>query len=85
GQKIYGAIHSPGIEPSALTVGASNSYGTVSRADDTVTTYSSRGPTRSFWTDDLGVKHYDDMLKPELVAPGNKMVFAEADNNLIVT
>ncbi len=34
GQKQYGTIHSPGNEPSAITVGASNTYGTNSRADD---------------------------------------------------
>ncbi|MFZ0750728.1 MAG: S8 family serine peptidase, partial [Pyrinomonadaceae bacterium] len=50
GRKVYGQIHSPGIEPAALTVGASNSYGTDSRHDDTITTFSSRGPTRSSWT-----------------------------------
>ncbi|HWT01566.1 MAG TPA: S8 family serine peptidase, partial [Pyrinomonadaceae bacterium] len=50
GQKIYGQIHSPGNEPSVITVGASNSFGTDARGDDAVTTYSSRGPTRSFWT-----------------------------------
>ncbi|HKR01252.1 MAG TPA: S8 family serine peptidase, partial [Pyrinomonadaceae bacterium] len=43
GQKLYGQIHSPGIEPSAITVGASNTFGTDSRADDAMTTYSSRG------------------------------------------
>ncbi|HYE73347.1 MAG TPA: S8 family serine peptidase, partial [Blastocatellia bacterium] len=51
GTKIYGLIHSPGIEPSSITVGAANTFGTDSRNDDGVTTYSSRGPTRSFWTD----------------------------------
>src|SRR6266478_6277012 len=51
GRKIYGAIHSPGIEPSAITVGAANTFGTASRQDDTVTTYSSRGPTRGYWMD----------------------------------
>jgi len=85
GRKIYGAIHSPGIEPSAITVGASNTLGTDSRSDDTVTTYSSRGPTRSYWTDTAGVKHYDNLLKPDLVAPGNKIIDAEADYNLLVT
>ena len=45
--KLYGRIHSPGNEPSAITVGASNSFGTNRRSDDIVTTYSSRGPTRS--------------------------------------
>lgn len=85
GRKIYGAIHSPGIEPSAITVGASNTFGTNSRADDTVTTYSSRGPTRSFWTDAAGVRQFDNLLKPDLVAPGNKIINAEADYNLLVT
>ena len=84
GQKIYGAIHSPGIEPSALTVGALNTYGTNSRSDDGVTSYSSRGPTRGFWKDSLGVKHYDNLLKPDLVAPGNKLVYAQAEDNLLV-
>ena len=85
GQKIYGQIHCPGNEPSAITVGASNTFGTNARNDDTVTTYSSRGPTRSHWTDTAGVKHYDNLIKPDLVAPGNKIIDAEADGNLLVT
>src|SRR5216684_1758150 len=44
GQKVYGQIHCPGNEPSAITVGAANSFGTDARRDDSVTTYSSRGP-----------------------------------------
>src|ERR1051326_4820515 len=51
GNKVYGAIHSPGNEPSAFTIGASNTFQTDARSDDGVTTYSSRGPTRSYWTD----------------------------------
>jgi serine protease AprX len=50
-----------------ITVGALNTWGTVSRGDDTVATYSSRGPTR-----------YDMLLKPDVVAPGNKIVSLEA-------
>ena len=46
--------------------------------------YSSRGPTRSFWTDTNGVKHYDNLIKPEIAAPGNKTVFAQAPNNYLV-
>jgi serine protease AprX len=84
GQKVYGQIHSPGNEPSAITVGASNTYGTDARNDDTVTTYSSRGPTRGYWTDTYGTKHYDNLIKPDIVAPGNKLVSAEAEDNLIV-
>src|SRR5205807_7576473 len=64
GQKVYGHIHCPGNEPSAITVGAANNYGTDSRTDDSVTSFSSRGPTRSFWTDAAHVKHYDNLIKP---------------------
>src|SRR5882762_8596523 len=85
GQKIYGGIHSPGNEPSAITVGASNTYGSDTRNEDTIATYSSRGPTRSFSTDNYGVKHYDNLIKPDLVAPGNKIVSAEAANNYLVS
>jgi serine protease AprX len=85
GQKVYGQIHSPGDEPAAITVGASNTFGTDGRSDDAVTTYSSRGPTRGSWTDAAGVKHYDNLIKPDLVAPGNKMIYAQAVNNLLVT
>ena len=85
GQKLYGQVHSPGIEPSALTVGAVDTRGTDTRADDTIASYSSRGPTRSSWTDELGAKHYDNIAKPEIAAPGNKTVFAQSVDNLLVT
>src|SRR5436190_8956612 len=84
GQKIYGAIHCPGNEPSAITVGSSNTFGTDARNDDAVTSFSSRGPTRSFSVDENGQKHYDNLIKPDLVAPGNKIISAEAQNNAIV-
>src|ERR1041384_6929790 len=84
GQKVYGAIHSPGNEPSAFTIGASNSFQTDGRNDDVVTTYSSRGPTRSYFIDGSGIAHHDNLLKPDLVAPANKLVFAQAHNNLLV-
>ena len=45
-----------------MTVGAVNGFGTDSRADDKVATYSSRGPTRSYWTDAYGLKHYDNVM-----------------------
>src|SRR4029450_6994792 len=85
GDKLYGRIHSPGIEPSAITVGAANTLATDNRGDDIMASYSSRGPTRSFWTDESGVKHYDNIIKPDVVAPGNKLVSAESDNNYLVT
>ena len=85
GNKIYGLIHSPGNEPSVLTVGASNTFGTDGRVDDGVTTYSSRGPTRSYRTDAGGVKRYDNLIKPDLVAPGNRLISANSEGNLLVT
>jgi subtilisin family serine protease len=85
GQKIYGQVHAPGNEPSAITVGAVDTHGTDTRADDSIATYSSRGPTRSYSTDANGVKHYDNIIKPEIAAAGNKTVFAQAPGNYLVT
>ncbi|HWQ35246.1 MAG TPA: S8 family serine peptidase [Blastocatellia bacterium] len=79
GRKIYGGIHSPGIDPSVITVGAANTFGTDTRSDDTVTSFSSRGPTRGY-TVVNGVRKYDNLIKPDLVAPGNKLVSAQSDN-----
>ena len=82
GQKVYGQIHSPGNEPSVITVGAVDTRGTDQRGDDTIATYSSRGPTRSYWTDENGVNHYDNLIKPEIAAPGNKTIFAQSPKQL---
>ena len=56
GHQIYGLIHAPGNEPSVITVGATNTFGTDARFDDNVASYSSRGPVRSYWTDSAGTK-----------------------------
>ena len=50
-----------------ITVGALNTKGTVQRSDDVLATYSSKGPTL-----------VDGFLKPDIAAPGNKIVSAEA-------
>ena len=63
GRAIIGGITSPGNSPWALTVGALNTKGTADRADDLMATYSSRGPT-----------YLDGIVKPDLVAPGNRIV-----------
>ncbi len=49
-----------------------NTWGTAKRSDDTVTTYSSRGPAR-----------FDGTVKPDVVAPGNKIVSLEANGSYI--
>jgi len=74
GHKILGGIASPGNSPFAITVGALNTWQTTSRSDDSVTTYSSRGPTR-----------YDFAVKPDVVAPGNKIVSLEANGSYLST
>jgi serine protease AprX len=67
GRPVVGGIIVPGNTPSVLTVGAVNTRATARRSDDVMATYSSRGPTA-----------VDGLLKPELVAPGNKIVAASA-------
>ena len=46
GREVYGAVGSPGHDPSVITVGATNLHATATRTDDTVARFSSRGPTR---------------------------------------
>jgi serine protease AprX len=74
GNRELGGIYSPGNSPLAITVGALNTWGTVSRSDDTVADYSSRGPTR-----------FDLAMKPDLAAPGTKIVSLEADGSYLST
>jgi serine protease AprX len=58
----YAGITSPGNAPSAITVGAVNNKDTVTRLDDGVAPYSSRGPT---W--------FDAFVKPDVLAPGHHL------------
>lgn len=66
GSPILGGISSPGNSPYAITVGAINTKGTVSRSDDVMATYSSRGPTK-----------FEHAVKPDVVAPGNRITSLE--------
>ena len=66
-QPGYAGILSPANAPSAIAVGAVMTSDTPTRSDDTVTSYSSRGPS---W--------YDATAKPDLVAPGHSMVSVAA-------
>jgi serine protease AprX len=72
GRTILGGTTSPGNSPHAITVGALDTHGTARRSDDTVATYSSLGPTR-----------FDLVLKPDLVAPGSRIVSAEASGSYL--
>jgi serine protease AprX len=63
----YAGISSPGNAPSALTTGATQIFGTVTRMDDRVAPYSSRGPS---W--------YDGFAKPDVVAPGDNLLSVAA-------
>ena len=76
GREVYGAVASPGHEPSVITVGANNMVGTANRADDVMATFSSRGPTRGSYTFANGNRWTDNLIKPDLVAPGNKVLTA---------
>jgi serine protease AprX len=72
GRQVYGSIATPGNDPNVITVGALDAHDTAERSDDTVAKYSSRGPTR-----------FDLVLKPDLVAPGNHIVSAEATGSYL--
>ena len=54
-------VVSPGIDPYAITVGATDDAGTVSRSDDTYAPFSAWGTA-------------DANAKPDLVAPGRRIV-----------
>jgi len=77
-QEAYGTISSPGDDPSVITVGAVNYHNSTARSVDTVDLFSSRGPTRGSYVDTSGVTQYDNLLKPDLVAPGDMIVAAAA-------
>jgi serine protease AprX len=62
GNNGYGTITAPGNSPYAITVGAMNTMGTATPADDKITSYTSKGPTL-----------IDHIVKPDLVAPGNRV------------
>jgi serine protease AprX len=71
-QAVYAGINSPGNAPSAITVGAVSTSNTVSRRDDRIPDYSSSGPT---W--------YDALAKPDLLAPGHRIIAVGAKRSTI--
>lgn len=74
GAPVLGGITSPGNSPWALTVGALDTQGTLERSDDRVADFSSRGPTR-----------FDMIVKPDVVAPGTRLVSLSAEQSYLAT
>jgi serine protease AprX len=73
GQSGHYTITSPGNSRKVITVGSVTDNGSGKNfADDQVSTYSSSGPTL-----------YDHVLKPDLLAPGNKVVSTFAEYSTI--
>jgi serine protease AprX len=64
---LAGTITTPGTDPYVITVGALDDNGTPLRTDDLMATFSSRGRTP-----------FENLSKPDLVAPGRKMVSLRA-------
>jgi serine protease AprX len=67
----YGTINAPGNDPFVITVGAMNTKATPGRSDDVPASYSSKGPTL-----------IDHIVKPDLVAPGNRIVSLQTGGTL---
>jgi serine protease AprX len=63
----FATIGAPGNDPAVITVGATRTKDTATRVDDAIASYSSKGPTL-----------VDHLVKPDLVAPGNRLVSLRA-------
>src|SRR5262249_45376718 len=66
-----GTISTPGIDPLVVTVGAADESGTSDTRDDVVPTWSSQGPTP------------DGLAKPDVLAPGRKIVSVRVPGSTI--
>ncbi len=73
GTQGYGTINSPANDPYVITVGAMKTNGTPGKSDDTVASYSSKGPTL-----------IDHIAKPDIVAPGNRIASILSGNSYLV-
>src|SRR6266566_1587835 len=67
GTEGYATITSPGNDPYVITVGAMKTQGSPLRSNSLIASYSSKGPTL-----------LDHVVKPDIVAPGNRVVSLQA-------
>jgi serine protease AprX len=74
GQTVYGTITSPANAQGAIAVGAADTKATLLRSDDSVASFSSRGPTR-----------YDYYVKPDVLAPGYQIASLIASGSTLAT
>ena len=68
-----GSVSKPADDPLIISVGATDEHGTDDRGDDTIPTFVGRGPTQ------------DGLQKPDLVAPGARIVSLRAPGSTIDT
>lgn len=68
----YATVTVPGNDPYVITVGALNTHATDTTSDDTMASYSSKGPTL-----------LDHVVKPDIVAPGNRVVSLLANGSTL--
>ncbi len=66
-----GTILTPGTDPYVITVGALDDSGTVANVDDSIASFSSRGPT------------LDGFHKPDLLAPGRRIVSLRSPGSVL--
>ncbi len=68
----FATIGAPGNDPAVITVGATRTFQTDTRVDDAIASYSSKGPTL-----------IDHIVKPDIVAPGNRTVSLLVKNSTL--
>jgi serine protease AprX len=66
-----GTIETPGISRLAITVGATDDHNKVNPAQDTVASFSSRGPAKG------------NLVKPDIVAPGVSIISLRAPGSTL--
>ncbi|MDW7650061.1 MAG: S8 family peptidase [Bacillota bacterium] len=64
-------VNSPGISPIIITVGAASDRNTAETDDDSIASFSSRGPT------------IDDLPKPDVLAPGVNIIALRSPGSFI--